>query len=72
MSEQNQAPKSILSQVQGELHQTKMKALKAKLKTLLVEYAAAAEVKSNIEAQIVLELEASGEDATGIAALLNG
>lgn len=70
MSNENQSPKSLLSQVREEAAKAKREAAKAKLKTLYADYNKAVEVVEGIEQQIVDLLKDVGEDEAAVKAML--
>ena len=70
MSNENQSPKSLLSQVREEAAKAKREAAKAKLKTLYADYNKAVEVVEGIEQQIVDLLKDVGEDEATVKAML--
>lgn len=70
MSNENQSPKSLLSQVREEAAKAKREAAKAKLKTLYADYNKAVEVVEGVEQQIVELLKDVGEDEATIKAVL--
>jgi hypothetical protein len=70
MSNENQSPKSLLSQVREEAAKAKREATKAKLKTLYADYNKATEVVEGIEQQIVELLKDVGEDEAAVKAML--
>lgn len=70
MSNENQSPKSLLSQVREEAAKAKREAAKAKLKTLYADYNKAVEVVEGIEQQIVELLKDVGEDEAAVKAML--
>lgn len=70
MSNENQSPKSLLSQVREEAAKAKREAAKAKLKTLYADYNKAVEVVEGIEQQIVDLLKDVGESEDAVKAML--
>lgn len=70
MSNENQSPKSLLSQVREEAAKAKREAAKAKLKTLYADYNKAVDVVTGIEQQIVELLKDVGEDEAAVKAML--
>lgn len=70
MSNENQSPKSLLSQVREEAAKAKREAAKAKLKTLYADYNKAVEVVEGIEQQIVDLLKDVGENEEAVKAML--
>ena len=70
MSNENQSPKSLLSQVREEAAKAKREAAKARLKTLYADYNKAIDVVTGIEQQIVDLLKDVGEDEAAVKAML--
>lgn len=70
MSNENQSPKSLLSQVREEAAKAKREAAKAKLKTLYADYNKAVDVVTGIEQQIIDLLKDIGEDEAAVKAML--
>lgn len=71
MSNENQTPKSLLSQIRDEAAKAKRDAAKAKLKNLYADYNKAVEVVEGIEQQIIDLLKDVGESEDAVKAMLS-